>query len=114
MRRIVALATLLLLSLSRFGATEHVRAAVATVERPTREMVASAPSVRLAHIALRESSPRGAARLAAPWHPSRADADVSLTRTVDAADVALPQPADRPVGPAHRLTYDATAPPRLS
>ena len=115
MRRIIALVSLLLLSLSHADATTQVRArATASVAKPTREMIAAAPSVRLAAIAERESSSRGPARLLAPWQPSRAEVGFALPAATAARRVALPQPASLPVGPAHRLTYDATAPPHLS
>jgi len=115
MRRFIALASLLLLSLSHAGATTPVRArATASVAKPTREMIAAAPSVRLAAIELRESSPRGPARLIVPWLPSHAETGFGLPAAIAARTAVLPQPASRPVGPAHRLTYDATAPPHLS
>ena len=115
MRQLLALATLLLLSLSRLGATAHERVQVAaSVARPTREMVVAAPSLRLAPIALRELSPRAPARLLAPWHPSRAEAGIVLSGALGRAVTALPEPTSLAVGPAVRLTYDATAPPRLS
>ncbi len=115
MRRLIALASLLLLSLSHADATTQVHArATASVAKPTREMIAAAPSVRLAAIALQESAPRGVARLIVPWHSSRAETGFALPAPLAARVVVLSQPASRPVGPAHRLTYDATAPPHLS
>ena len=115
MRRFIALASLLLLSLSHLGATTPVHArATAFVAKPTREMIAAAPSVRLAAVELRESSPRGAARLIVPWYPGHAERGFALPATIAARLVVLSEPASRPVGPAHRLTYDATAPPHLS
>lgn len=115
MRRFIALLSLLLLSLSRADATTqvHVRA-TASVAKPAREMIAATPSVRLAAIELRDSSPRGPARIIVPWHPSRADTAFALPATIAAHGAALPEPASLPIGPAHRLTYDATAPPQLS
>ena len=107
MRRFIALVSLLLLSLSRIDATTQVRArATASVAHPAREMVAAAPSARLAPISLRESTPRGPARLLVPWHPSGGESSIALRGPI--------QPTPLPLGPAHRLTYDATAPPRLS
>ena len=120
MRQLLALATLLLLSLSRLGATAHERVQVAaSVARPTREMVVAAPSLRLAPIALRELSPRAPARLLAPWHPSRAEAGIVLSGALGrAVGILVAQSRGAllslAVGPAVRLTYDATAPPRLS
>jgi hypothetical protein len=115
MRRFIALVSLLLLSLSRADATTQVHArATVSVAHPTREMVAAAPVARLASIALRELSPRGPSRLLAPWHPSRAATGIALLEGPERGDAVLPQPASLPVGPAHRRTYDATAPPRLS
>ena len=115
MRQLLALASLLLLSLSRLGTTTHERVQVAaSVAHPTREMVVAAPSLRLAPIALRELSPRAPARLLAPWHPSRAEAGIVLSGALGRAVTALPEPTSLAVGPADRLTYDATAPPRLS
>lgn len=115
MRRFIALASLLLLSLSHADATTRVHArATASVAKPTREMIAAAPAVRLADIALRESSPRGPARVLVPWHPSRGEAYFALPASTERRVAALPQPASLPVGPARRLTYDATAPPYLS
>ena len=115
MRRFIALASLLLLSLSHADATTQVHArATASVAKPTREMIAAAPSVRLAAMVERELSPRGPARLHAPWHPSGAEAGFAIPAAIAARTVVLPQPASLPVGPAHRLTYDATAPPHLS
>jgi hypothetical protein len=77
-------------------------------------MVVAAPSLRLAPIALRELSPRAPGRLLAPWHPSRAEARIALPDALRRTDTALLQPAALPVGRSDRLTYDATAPPRLS
>jgi hypothetical protein len=77
-------------------------------------MIAAAPSVRLAAIELRESSLRGSARIIVPWHPSRAETGFVLRATIAGRGVALPEPTSLPIGPAHRLTYDATAPPNLS
>jgi hypothetical protein len=115
MRRFIALASLLLLSLSHASATTQVHAhATALVAKPTREMIAAAPSVRLAAITLRESSLRGPARVHAPWHPSRGEAGFSLPAAIAARIAVLPQPASLRVGPAHHVTYDATAPPHLS
>ncbi len=115
MRRFIALASLLLLSLSRVDATTQVRArATASLAHPTREMVAAAPSVRLAPITVRQPTPRGTARLLGPWHPSRGESSIALRGPIGQRVVALPQPTPLAVGPAHRLTYDATAPPRLS
>ena len=113
MRRLIALASLLLLSLSHADATTqgHARA-TAFVAKPTREIIAAAPSVRLAAIAQREAA-RRPARLLAPWHPGRG-ASFDLPVAI-AGRVAPPsQPISRPIGLAHRLTYDATAPPQLS
>jgi hypothetical protein len=115
MRQLLALASLLLLSLSRLGATTHERVHVAaSVARPTRDMVVAAPSLRLAPPALRELSPRAPARLLAPWHPARAETAIALPDALGRTDTAVPQRASLPVGPADRLTYDATAPPPLS
>ena len=115
MRRFIAVATLLLLSLSRIDATTQVQArATASVAKPTREMIAAAPGVRLADITLREPSPRGPARVLVPWQPSRAAAGLAIPTTTAARLVALPEPASLPIEAAHRLTYDATAPPHLS
>jgi hypothetical protein len=113
MRRFIAVATLLLLSLSRIDATTQVHArATASVAKATREMIAAAPSVRLADVTLRES-PRGTARVLVPWHPSRTEAGLTLPAATATCLVALPEPASPPIEAAHRLTYDATAPPLL-
>jgi len=115
MRRFIALASLLLLSLSHADATTQVHArATASVAKPTREMIAAAPSIRLAAIVERELSPRGPARLLAPWHPGRWESRFALPAPIAARAAVLPQPASLRIGPAHRLTYDATAPPHLS
>ena len=115
MRPLPALACLGRRWLSRLGATTHERVQVAaSVARPTREMVVAAPSLRLGPIALRELSPHAPGRLLAPWHPSRAEAGIALPGTLGRAVTALPEPTSLAVGPADRLTYDATAPPRLS
>jgi hypothetical protein len=115
MRRFIAVATLLLLSLSRVDATTQVHArATASVAKPAREMIAAAPSVRLADITLRESSPRGPARVLVPWQPSRTEAGLTIPAAAAARLAALPEPASLPIEAAHRLTYDATAPPHLS
>jgi len=115
MRRFIALISLLLLSLSHADATTQVHArATASVAKPTRQMIAAAPGVRLAALELRESSPRGPARIIVPWHPSRAETGFALPATMAARGVALSEPTSLPIGPAHRLTYDATAPPYLS
>ena len=114
MRRFLALASLLLLSLSRIDATTQVRAhAAASVAHPTKEMVAAAPSVRLAPITVRELSQRGSARLLAPWCPCRGEAHFASPRPIGQS-VALPEPTSLAAGSAYRRTYDATAPPRLS
>jgi hypothetical protein len=114
MRRFIALASLLLLSLAHAGATTQVHArATAFVAKPTREMIAAAPSVRLAAIVQRELAPRGAARPLAPWHPGRG-ASFDLPVAIAGRIAPLPRPVSRPIGQAHRLTYDATAPPHLS
>src|SRR6478735_8544693 len=103
MRRFIALISLLLLSLSHADATTQVHArATASVAKPTREMIAAAPSVRLAAIELRESSLRGPARIIVPWHPSRAERGVVLPATIAARGVALPEPTSLPIGAAHR------------
>jgi len=79
MRRFIALVSLLLLSLSHADATTQVHArATASVAKPTREMIAAAPSIRLAAIVERELSPRGPARLLAPWHPGRWESRFAL------------------------------------
>ncbi len=115
MRQLFALASLLLLSLSRLGATTHERVHVAaSAARPSREMVVAAPSLRFAPIAVRELSPRAPARLLAPWHPSRAATGIALPGAIGRSGTALLQPASLSAGPADRFTYDATAPPRLS
>ena len=115
MRRFIALISLLLLSLSHADATTQVHArATASVAKPTREMIATAPSVRLAALELRESPSRGPAHIIVPWHPSRAETGFALPATIAARGAALPEPTSLPIGPAHRLTYDATAPPYLS
>lgn len=115
MRRFIALASLLLLSLSHASATTQVHAhATAFVAKPAREMIAAAPSVRLAAIAPRETSPRGPARTLVPWHPNRAEMGFALPAAIAARIAVLPEPASLPVGPAHRVTYDAMAPPSLS
>ena len=115
MRRFFALASLLLLSLSRVDATTPaVARAMAVAAHPTREMVAAAPGVRLAPIAPRELSPRGPARLLVPWCPCRGESSVAFPVAVGRRVVAFPQWTSLRVGPAHRRTYDATAPPRLS
>ena len=115
MRRFLALASLLLLSLSRVDATTPAGArATAVAAHPTREMVAAAPSVRLAAIPPRELSPRGPARLLAPWCPCRGESSVAFPDSVGRHVVPFPQRTSLRAGPAHRRTYDATAPPRLS
>jgi hypothetical protein len=115
MRRLIALASLLLLSLSHADATTQVRAiATASVAKPVREMIATPPAARLATIARREPSPRGPARLLVPWHASRGETRFALPVSTERRVAVLSQPASLPSGPAHRLTYDATAPPHLS
>lgn len=115
MRRFAALVTLLLLSSLRVGATAPVQARVAaSVARPAREMVAASPSARLAPIAQRELSPRGPMRLLVPWSPLRGESSIALAGSISGRVAAPSRPATLPVALAHRLTYDATAPPRLS
>jgi hypothetical protein len=115
MRRLIALASLLLLSLSHVDATTQVHArATASVAKPAREMIAAAPSVRLAAVTPRDLSPRGPARVLVPWLPSSTKTGFALPGAIAARIAALPEPASCPLGPGHRLTYDATAPPHLS
>ena len=114
MRRIVALATLLVLSLSRFGAPAPSRASSGSVHRASREMVAPAPSVRLGSVEARELAPRAPLRAATPWLPSRSWDSVELGRLLDPSRIELPRGERFAAGDWRRFTYDATAPPRLS
>jgi hypothetical protein len=114
MRRFLALATLLVLSLSRFGvaAPAPVRGAGWSESRHPHELVT--PTVRFDTVGLREAVPRLASRAMSPWLPFHG------TELVRIAGLT-PRPADRSwaverssLGAWVRVTYDATAPPRFS
>lgn len=114
MRRIVALATLLVLSLSRSGVPAPERASSRSVHRVSREMVASAPSVRLGVVVARELAPRAPVRAPTPWHPSRSRDAIELGVLLDRSPIELPRGERLALESWCRFTYDATAPPRLS
>jgi hypothetical protein len=116
MRRFLALATLFVLSLSRFGAPvpAHAHALAWATDRTPQEMLASAPSARLTAFGVRELGPRVPPRAHAPW------------TTPDVADAFAPpfpivrsersRPWWKRSAPSawHRFPYYPTAPPRLS
>jgi hypothetical protein len=114
MRRIVALVTLLVLSLSRSGAPAPEHASSRSVHRASREMVASAPSVRLVSVVARELASRAPVRAPTPWHPSRSWDAIELGVLLDRSPIELPGGKRLALGAWCRFTYDATAPPRLS
>jgi hypothetical protein len=114
MRRLLALATLLVLSLSRFGAPAPAHARTWVVDRVTSELGAAVPGARLAAPAVRELAQRDTPRAPLPWLPiGVASANVP---SFAFASVASPRFAleHAPADGWHRFTYDATAPPRLS
>jgi len=114
MRRFLALTTLLVLSLSRFGAPAPRHAGTWVLDRVERELGTAVPGARQAVPPARELAPRSAARAPAPWLPVH-DATPLELRVAVAANDLMPASADRvPADAWHRFTYDATAPPRLS
>lgn len=114
MQRLLALATLLVLSLSRFGAPAPVHARTWVVERVTSELGAAVPGARLAAPMPRELVPRTAPRAIAPWLPFHAAPTLALELLRDARPRAASSIAPAPHSAWRRFTYDATAPPRLS
>jgi hypothetical protein len=114
MRRLLALATLLVLSLSRFGAPAPLHARTWVVDRVTSELGAAVPGARLAAPTARDLAPRVPTRAAAPWLPFHGAVQLDLAPESEARR-DRPAVAARPPRTAwHRFTYDATAPPRLS
>jgi hypothetical protein len=114
MRRFLALATLLVLSLSRFGAPVPAHARTWVVERVTSELGTAVPGARLAAPAARELAQRVVPRALVPWLPF-ADAQRSGLELSSVARPRTPQLVTRaPLDAWYRFTYDATAPPRLS
>ena len=114
MRRIVALATLLVLSLSRFGVSAPARASAGSVHHASREMVASAPSVRVVPLAARELAPRAPVRASTPWLPSRTWDALESGVLLDRSRIERPRRERVALGEWRCFTYDATAPPRFS
>jgi hypothetical protein len=114
MRRLLALASLFVLSLSRFGAPAPVHARTWVVEQITSELGAAVPGVRLAAPAARDLAQRVVPRTLVPWLPF-GDAPRG-TLEISSAARRMPWPASvrSPLHAWHRFTYDATAPPRLS
>jgi hypothetical protein len=115
MRRFATLIALFVLSLSRLGAVAAPSSAtVPSVGRVTHELVAPAPAVRLATLALRDVPPREPVRPLVPWlawHDGiayHAPGEVARVQGV----VAVPDRAS--LGEWRVVTYDATAPPRVS
>jgi hypothetical protein len=113
MRRLATFVALLVLSLSRFGVTapEPARAPAWSESGHVREPYT--PAVRFA-VDLREAAPRVPPRATSPWLPLQGAQLVRLagpiTRLAD-----RPWPVEHSsLGAWPRVTYDATAPPRLS
>jgi hypothetical protein len=114
MRRFLALATLLVLSLSRFGAPAPVHARTWVVDRVTSELGAAVPGARLAAPAARELAQRVAPRATTPWLPLDGAERFGLELASEARPCTPAANARSPLTAWHRFTYDATAPPRLS
>ena len=114
MRRLLAVATLLVLSLSRFGAPAPAHARTWAVDRVTSELGAAVPGARLAAPAVRDLAQRATPRAPLPWLPIG-------VASASGPSLPLPSPARErfalvhaPAAGWHRFTYDATAPPALS
>lgn len=114
MRRFLALATLLVLSLSRFGAPAPAHARTWVVGAVTSELGTAVPGARLAAPSARELTHRVVPRALAPWLPFGAQAPFGLESWSDAPERAPSLVERSPLDGWHRFTYDATAPPRLS
>ena len=114
MRRFLAVATLFVLSLSRFGAPAPAHARTWVMEGVTSELGAAVPGARLAAPVVRDVAQRVTPRSPAPWLPL-AVASASGLSLPSTSCVRAPMPSEcAPVSAWHRFTYDATAPPRLS
>ena len=114
MRRFLALASLFVLSLSRFGAPVPAHARTWVVTAVASELGAAVPGARLAAPSARELAQRAVPRALAPWLPFGALAPFDLESWSDARG-STPALVERaPLDGWHRFTYDATAPPRLS
>jgi hypothetical protein len=114
MRRLLALATLLVLSLSRFGAPAPVHAHRWVVDRVSIELGAAVPGARLAAPMVRDMAQRVPPRAAAPWVPFDGASGPGLELRGDARPVTPAGGVRPPLTAWHRFTYDATAPPLVS
>jgi hypothetical protein len=116
MRRFFALASLLVLSLSRFGAPApaHVHALAWGADRTPQEMLAPAPTTRLTALDVRELGPRVPVRSHAPWTPLRVGKEFVPAFQLERNELARTW-SKRPAPSAwHRFPYYPTGPPRLS
>ncbi|MEO8562522.1 MAG: hypothetical protein ABI601_10635 [bacterium] len=114
MRRLAALAALLVLSLSRFGAAAPVHAGALEWTADQTSHALAAPAIRLAAHGLRELAPRVAPRTHAPCTPHCAARAFTLGIQLEGRGEELAWAEPRLPGGWHRFTYDATAPPHLS
>jgi len=114
MRRFLAVATLLVLSLSRFGAPAPVHARTWAMDRVTSELGVAVPGARLAAPAVRALAQGVGSRAPLPWIPlGVAPASGPSLPLVSSARAPIAR-VDATAGRWHRFTYDATAPPPLS
>ena len=111
MRRFLALATLFVLSLSRFGAPAPVHARAWSAAPASPELVATTASVRLVALAVRDLGPRAQSRAPLPWLPFRPERPLGVSSPVVRTADAIPAAPRASAGVWHRFTYDATAPP---
>jgi hypothetical protein len=115
MRRLATVLALFVLSLSRLGAVVAPSSARApALSRITHELVAPAPVVRLAPLALRDVPPREPTRPIAPWLPWQAGFAYHDLGEVEHARRVAAHVDGRSLGAWRVVTYDATAPPRFS
>jgi len=114
MRRFLALAALLVLSLSRFGAPAPAHVHTWALDRVASELGAAVPGARLAEPAARELAQRSVPRAPAPWLPMHEAEPFGLRLPITTQE-RTPTSAERWWRDGwHRFTYDATAPPHLS
>jgi hypothetical protein len=112
MRRLAALLVVLLVSLSRFGATAPSSTQARVVGRVLHEL--ATPAVRLPSLVTRDVGARGPAHSLTPWLPSKAtDANRVVVLSARTGREA-PDVARTALGDWRAFTYDATAPPPLS
>ena len=114
MRRFLALATLLVLSLSRFGAPAPAHARTWVVDRVTSELAAAVPGARLAAPTVRDLAQRVVPRAHASSLPLADVERIALGGDLHARGATPAAGARSPSEAWHRFTYDATSPPRFS